>query len=44
MGTIKQVTKTRTTFLKSKMKKDSTGQYHCPTCGAFRSTSKKKKK
>lgn len=46
MGKIK-LSRTRTTkssYRKSKMVKDSSGHYHCPTCGAFKSTGKKKKK
>lgn len=30
-------------FRKSKMKSDSKGNYHCPTCGAFRGRIAKKK-
>jgi len=41
MGKIK-VTRTRTTkYRKSKMVKDGNGQYHCPTCGAFKKGKKK---
>ena len=34
----------KSTYRKSKMVKDYSGRYHCPTCGAFKSTGKKKKK
>lgn len=43
MGRIIQKSTRKSTFRKSKMIKDSKGRYHCPTCGAFKGTGKKKK-
>lgn len=36
MAHMKVTKKTKVTFKKSKMKSDGKGNYHCPTCGAFR--------
>ncbi len=39
-----RVTKiTRIKFRKSKMKADASGNYHCPTCGAFKGRIAKRK-
>ncbi len=35
-----KITKTKK-YRKSKMIKDKNGQYHCPSCGAFRGKKKK---
>ena len=44
MGKITQRRRIRTKYRKSAMKKDASGHYHCPTCGAFRGTGRKKKR
>nr|DAM69547.1 MAG TPA: PhnA Zinc-Ribbon [Bacteriophage sp.] len=44
MGSIKQTRHVIYKFRKSKMVKDASGLYHCPTCGAFKGKSTKTKK